>query len=87
MPGILLGDVFPNFEADTTIGKIKFHDFLGDSWGILFSHPETSLLCAPQNWPVLLKSPMSLRNVSQDDRSLCGLSGGPSRVEQGRNGL
>ncbi|KAK3516603.1 hypothetical protein QTP70_021933 [Hemibagrus guttatus] len=39
MPGVLLGDVFPNFEANTTIGKIKFHDFLGDSWGILFSHP------------------------------------------------
>ncbi|KAK1164297.1 peroxiredoxin-6 [Acipenser oxyrinchus oxyrinchus] len=39
MPGVLLGDVFPNFEADTTIGKIQFHDFLGDSWGILFSHP------------------------------------------------
>ncbi|MBN3283387.1 PRDX6 protein, partial [Polyodon spathula] len=31
MPGLLLGDVFPNFEADTTIGKIQFHDFLGDS--------------------------------------------------------
>uniref|UniRef100_A0A674AYW5 Peroxiredoxin-6 n=1 Tax=Salmo trutta TaxID=8032 RepID=A0A674AYW5_SALTR len=39
MPGLLLGDVFPNFEAETTKGKIKFHDFLGDSWGILFSHP------------------------------------------------
>ncbi|ROL55567.1 Peroxiredoxin-6 [Anabarilius grahami] len=39
MPGILLGDVFPNFEAETTIGKIKFHEFLGSSWGILFSHP------------------------------------------------
>ncbi|XP_037530769.1 peroxiredoxin-6 [Nematolebias whitei] len=39
MPGLLLGDELPNFEADTTIGRIKFHDFLGGSWGILFSHP------------------------------------------------
>lgn len=37
--GINLGDVFPNFECDTTAGKIKIHDFFGDSWGILFSHP------------------------------------------------
>ncbi|NWZ40782.1 PRDX6 protein, partial [Brachypodius atriceps] len=39
MPGLLLGDEAPNFEADTTQGRIRFHDFLGDSWGILFSHP------------------------------------------------
>jgi 1-Cys peroxiredoxin 6 len=34
-----LGDIFPNFEAETTIGKINFHDWLGDLWGVLFSHP------------------------------------------------
>ncbi|XP_051557415.1 peroxiredoxin-6-like [Myxocyprinus asiaticus] len=39
MPGMMLGDTFPNFEADSTFGKMKLHDFLGDSWGILFSHP------------------------------------------------
>ncbi|XP_051854897.1 peroxiredoxin-6 [Antechinus flavipes] len=40
MPGgMLLGDEVPNFEADTTVGRIRFHDFLGNSWGILFSHP------------------------------------------------
>ncbi len=36
---IRLGDLAPNFEANTTIGKIDFHEYLGDSWGILFSHP------------------------------------------------
>uniref|UniRef100_A0A2K5ENH2 Peroxiredoxin-6 n=1 Tax=Aotus nancymaae TaxID=37293 RepID=A0A2K5ENH2_AOTNA len=40
MPGGLpLGDVAPNFEANTTVSPIHFHDFLGGSWGILFSHP------------------------------------------------
>jgi thioredoxin-dependent peroxiredoxin len=35
-----LGDIAPDFEADSTAGKIKFHSWLGDSWGVLFSHPK-----------------------------------------------
>src|SRR5215831_7957983 len=35
-----LGEVAPNFEADTTEGRIKFHEWLGDSWCVLFSHPK-----------------------------------------------
>jgi alkyl hydroperoxide reductase subunit AhpC len=35
-----LGDTAPDFEADTTQGKVSFHQWLGDSWGILFSHPK-----------------------------------------------
>lgn len=36
---VLLGDTFPNFTAETQNGTINFHEWLGDSWGVLFSHP------------------------------------------------
>ena len=37
--GLRLGDIAPDFTAQTTMGEIRFHEWLGDSWGVLFSHP------------------------------------------------
>ena len=36
---IRLGDIAPDFEQDSSVGTIRFHEWLGDSWGVLFSHP------------------------------------------------
>ena len=39
MATLRLGDIAPDFEQESSAGKIRFHEFLGDSWGVLFSHP------------------------------------------------
>lgn len=39
MATIRLGDTAPDFKAETTQGTVQFHEWLGDSWGVLFSHP------------------------------------------------
>ena len=37
--GLTIGDTAPDFEADSTHGRIRFHDWLGDAWGVLLPHP------------------------------------------------
>jgi alkyl hydroperoxide reductase subunit AhpC len=37
---LAINDIAPDFEAETTQGRIKFHDWIGDSWAVLFSHPK-----------------------------------------------
>ena len=39
MPSLRLGDTAPDFEQDSSLGRIRLHDWLGSSWGVLFSHP------------------------------------------------
>jgi 1-Cys peroxiredoxin 6 len=39
MPGLTIGDTIPNLELDSTHGKIRIHDFIGDGYVIIFSHP------------------------------------------------
>lgn len=60
-----LGDVAPNFKATTSIGDIDFYEFLGDSWGILFSHPAdyTPVCTTELGRTAALKQEFDQRNV------------------------
>ena len=60
-----LGDVAPNFKAKTTEGEIDFYEFLGDSWGVLFSHPAdyTPVCTTELGRTALLKDEFAKRNV------------------------
>jgi len=75
-----INDQAPNFTAETTEGKIDFHEWLGDSWGILFSHPKdyTPVCTTELGYVAKLKSEFDKRNCK-----VIGLSIDPLDNHQG----
>lgn len=67
--GLRLGDIAPDFKAVTTEGEISFHEYLGDGWGILFSHPADYT-------PVCTTEFVAFQKRFEDFKALnCGLIG------------
>lgn len=65
MASLRLGDIAPDFTQDSTEGSIRFHEWLGNKWGVLFSHPKdfTPVCTTELGYTAKLKSEFDKRNV------------------------
>jgi alkyl hydroperoxide reductase subunit AhpC len=78
--GLTIGDTAPDFEADSTHGRIRFHDWLGDSWGVLFTHPKdfTPVCTTELGYMARIKPEFDRRGVK-----IAGLSVDPTEKHEG----
>ena len=78
--GLTIGDTAPDFEADTTEGRISFHDWVGDSWAVLFSHPKdfTPVCTTELGYMARIKPEFDRRDVK-----IIGLSVDPTGAHEG----
>ncbi len=74
-----INDIAPNFEAETTQGPIRFHEWLGDSWCVLFSHPKdfTPVCTTELGYMAGLRAEFEKRNCK-----IIGLSVDPVRYRE-----
>ena len=82
-----IGDVAPNFTAETTQGRINFHDWIGDSWAVLFSHPKdfTPVCTTELGYMAKLKPEFDKRNSRSSACSVDPVddhASGPSDIEE-----
>jgi len=65
MTTLRLGDTAPDFEQDSSIGRIRLYDYLGDSWGVLFSHPAdfTPVCTTELGYTAIVSGEFAKRNV------------------------
>ena len=68
-----INDIAPNFEAETTHGSIRFHEWLGDSWCVLFSHPKdfTPVCTTELGYMAGLRAEFEKRNCTQPHGIAC----------------